>query len=625
VHIFRKHQKPILITVFALVGFSMLFFGVPAFWQGGGGAADDPVVAQMGDQDIRRNVLLARLDSVASRQSQSGEKPSYREMFMDGTVEQVLQAMADDALISLEESQRQFDVDNDFAIDMLKQYADFQDKDGNFDANIWNNWLDSRAAVDWNAVYADVKARVSRNVHLNMVLGASTRILDSDIEERLADSATKIQVKYAQLVPKVTPTDEEIQKQFDDNQDTYKKPSDMKAEFVAISLRPEPTDQIKEVLQKLKAGGDFATLSNENSNATGVQKGGDIGWQQPRPTDAAHRKALFALNPGEISDAVYGPGGFYIYKAEEKRLVEGSEDQEVKARQMFFNVSLTTEERAAKEAIAQTMIDKVLNDKTTLAAIAKDGDLQQTNLFNTDSIDIENVSDRDARQFRTVLAKNNTDSPPTLIKATENYYVAKVMEWTEGEVPELDTIRDKVETDTIAALKLEQAYKDQVQEVADKIKTDATSLDQVKTLFPDLEFEVKTSSEFTVRDYLFQEQLYLSTAEIYQTVGRKDIGTMGGPLLDFRGETYFVELLKRTDPTEEDKATWEEDRKLLRDQALQNANNEFLVDYRLNLRQNSGLEPRVNQKLLTQYLNLDVPDPDLDSDVEAPAPAGESS
>ena len=163
--------------------------------------------------------------------------------------------------------------------------------------------------------------------------------------------------------------------------------------------------------------------------------------------------------------------------------------------------------------------------------------------------------------------------------------------------------------DTIAALKIEQAYKDEVKAMADKIKAEATSLEQAKALYPDV-IEIKTSREFNVGEYLFQEQLYLSTAEIYQTVGRKDIGAIGGPLQDFRGESYFVELLKRTGPSEEEMAaeTWKTKEKQLREQALQMAGNEFMADYRLHLRNSSGLETRINQALISDLLRLDEPE-----------------
>lgn len=69
----------------------------------------------------------------------------------------------------------------------------------------------------------------------------------------------------------------------------------------------------------IAGGGNFAALAKANSDdATSAAKDGDFGTI--RSTDNlpdAIRTAIFALNPGELSQPVKQPNGFYLFRAEE--------------------------------------------------------------------------------------------------------------------------------------------------------------------------------------------------------------------------------------------------------------------------------------------------------------------
>jgi peptidyl-prolyl cis-trans isomerase C len=74
-------------------------------------------------------------------------------------------------------------------------------------------------------------------------------------------------------------------------------------------------DQAREVQVQLQNGKDFATLAAEYDPATG----GDLGWF-PRGylTDAQLEEAAFSLQPGEFSQIVETPIGFYFLQVIER-------------------------------------------------------------------------------------------------------------------------------------------------------------------------------------------------------------------------------------------------------------------------------------------------------------------
>ena len=88
--------------------------------------------------------------------------------------------------------------------------------------------------------------------------------------------------------------------------------------------------KIDTVMQKLKAGEDFAKLAEEYSDDTGSKKkGGDLGFFSRRMMVKPFDEAAFNLKPGEISDIVKTNFGYHIIKlTEQKPYPSFDEDKE---------------------------------------------------------------------------------------------------------------------------------------------------------------------------------------------------------------------------------------------------------------------------------------------------------
>lgn len=88
--------------------------------------------------------------------------------------------------------------------------------------------------------------------------------------------------------------------------------------------------KIDTVMQKLKAGADFAELAKEYSNDTGSAKnGGDLGFFGRRMMVKEFDEAAFNLKPGEISDVVKTNFGYHIIKlTDQKPYPSFDEDKE---------------------------------------------------------------------------------------------------------------------------------------------------------------------------------------------------------------------------------------------------------------------------------------------------------
>jgi len=70
----------------------------------------------------------------------------------------------------------------------------------------------------------------------------------------------------------------------------------------------------REVLDKIKKGADFQSMAKQYSKGVAAQTGGDVGFLGPEELAPFIAKAITGLRPGEVSDLVQGPGGYYIIK-----------------------------------------------------------------------------------------------------------------------------------------------------------------------------------------------------------------------------------------------------------------------------------------------------------------------
>ncbi|MCR4852358.1 MAG: peptidylprolyl isomerase [Prevotella sp.] len=78
--------------------------------------------------------------------------------------------------------------------------------------------------------------------------------------------------------------------------------------------------RIDSIYGALKNGADFAELARKLSDDKGsAQRGGDLGWIQPRQTVKEFEDAAYALQPGEMSKPVKSPFGYHIILMQEKR------------------------------------------------------------------------------------------------------------------------------------------------------------------------------------------------------------------------------------------------------------------------------------------------------------------
>jgi len=118
-------------------------------------------------------------------------------------------------------------------------------------------------------------------------------------------------------------TADQIKDFYEQNKQEFKHPPQIRASHILIRLpehaapaeRQAAKKRAADVLDKIKAGGDFAQLAREYSDDAGSKSlGGDLGFFAKGEMVEAFEKEAFKLAPGQVSGIVETPYGFDIIK-----------------------------------------------------------------------------------------------------------------------------------------------------------------------------------------------------------------------------------------------------------------------------------------------------------------------
>jgi len=605
--VMRKYRKYILIFIILFVGIPMLFFGVPTAFDAARGQ-EGRVIATVGGVDIFEGEF--RQNFMAQN---TAEMPAA--MRQERALE-VLDSMIDSALIENLEKDRRIRVNEELLIGQMREWEQFQDENGNFDPQRWNQWVRAfdQRGMNWKDVYDDMTKSLARQVYMNTVLARADRMFEDELARKVEDEFTSYRIRYAQLDIEPEVTDEDLRAHFEENQDRYRLPNDYVAEFVAIPLTPPMPEEAAAIVEQARGGADFAALADEHAGQ-GVQSGGDIGWQRRGAVTLEHREPLFALEVGEVSDPVPSANGYFIYYVEDERTDEESGAREVKARQIFLPAELTEADRAEREARAEAIMEAAAESDFATAAEAEGLTVQETGRFNASSNDVPGVPRTDLSQFTNAFEQPG-DGPLRTVTGRSYIYVAHVTETIDGALPDFEEVADRVRTDAVAAARRSEAHRASLEALGDRLAEEATRLEDLPGLDPRVDLDIVESDAFSGQDF-FVQGVFIQSEQLIDQLRDKALGELVGPIRNALQDLYFVELLERTEPTEEDRAQFAEARERIRENETLRARFELLDDFRNDLRAqmlDSGhVSLRMNNRVLEDILAALAPEEDEDA------------
>lgn len=358
--------------ILVLIILSFVFAGVGSYLVGGGSTT----AAKVGNTTIDRGAFEQAYQNERNRmQSQMGEYFSTLmadQQYVQTFRKSVLDRMINDVLLEQYAQSLGLRVSDDQVSQLILTMPQFQ-TNGQFDQDIYAATL-RRAGFSADSFAEYLRKDLLKNQVISAVQN-SEFTLDNEVEQQsqLLTQTRDIQtitLNVGEFANKAQVTDEELQSYYKTHSENFERPEQMKVAYVELSAEQlkksiQVTDEdaqayyqehldkystkeqrkvrhilIKddqgkadEILAKLKAGEDFATVAQENSEDVGSAKqGGDLGWIEKGVMDPAFEDAAFALAAkGDISEVVKSDFGYHIIQLEDENAPEAKPYSEVVA------------------------------------------------------------------------------------------------------------------------------------------------------------------------------------------------------------------------------------------------------------------------------------------------------
>jgi len=159
--------------------------------------------------------------------------------------------------------------------------------------------------------------------------------LKKDVEGQLL----RQQLVKKEVQDKVNVSPRDVQTFYDQHKDKYVEEEQIRARHILIRVpqqaSPEDETTLKSkadgALKRAKTGEDFAALAKELSDDGSKENGGDLGFFPRGRMVPPFEEAVFALQPGQLSDIVRTQFGYHIIKAEEHKTGRALAFDEAKA------------------------------------------------------------------------------------------------------------------------------------------------------------------------------------------------------------------------------------------------------------------------------------------------------
>ncbi|MBW1896222.1 MAG: peptidylprolyl isomerase, partial [Deltaproteobacteria bacterium] len=311
----------------------------------------------------------------------------------------------------------------------------------------------------------------------------------------------EVNVKYLRLAfddfeGQAEVTEEQVQAHFDLNKDDYGAPKRVSARHILFKIDQgadqEAVDEARkkaaEVLAEASSGKDFAELAKEYSDDTGSKTaGGDLGFFTRDRMVKPFSDAAFAMEIGEISEPVKSPFGWHIIKVEaieearEPDLAEAAEQIRTKlkkdtARSLAFDRSEDIYDACYE---ARSIVD---------VAATQQLQVHETGFFSEGGA-IEGI--KEARKFAEVAFALPENEPSEPLELQAGYYILQRIASKPANIPELETVKDKVKKDLIEAKREELAKGE-----AETFLADLTGGADIREAAASRKLEVKSTEFF---------------------------------------------------------------------------------------------------------------------------------
>ncbi len=222
------------------------------------------------------------------------------------------------------------------------------------------------------------------------------------------------------------------------------------------AIRKEKETTAAEVLKLARGGRDFVELAKEYSEGPSRESGGDLGFFEKGSMVIPFDTAVFAMQPGDISDVIKTRYGYHIIKLEEVKPASVKPLTEVKEKIVQILQRKKAEEIAFQ--VANTAYEGIISAGSLKKYTEKHPD---TKVIETDYFTRSDPPQilADDPQFLSKCFELNRGELSSLIKGQSGYGIFFAEDLKNPEIPSLEEVRERVLADYKKEKSMELAEK----------------------------------------------------------------------------------------------------------------------------------------------------------------------
>jgi parvulin-like peptidyl-prolyl isomerase len=169
----------------------------------------------------------------------------------------------------------------------------------------------------------DVRKKIGSKEEFESALRRQNLSLN-DLKKRFTEQIMVRKYVDKKVVSKITVSPAEVSEYYQAHAQEFNEPEKIRLSNILIRLKEDresmdkASELAKEILRRLREGGDFAGLAKLYSEGPGAAEGGSMGYVKRGDLKKEIEDAVFGMKPGEVSDIIQTSLGYHIFKLEER-------------------------------------------------------------------------------------------------------------------------------------------------------------------------------------------------------------------------------------------------------------------------------------------------------------------
>ncbi len=378
---------------------------------------------------------------------------------------------------------------------------------------------------------------------------------------------------------KIVIPDAEIERSYNENIEQYSTPEQVRASHILLKTEGKDDAEVKakaeDLLKQARAGADFAALAKKYSEDEGSAKnGGDLDYFGRGRMVPEFDQAVFAMEPGQISDLVKTQYGYHIIKLVDKKPSTTRPLADVKQQ---IQDQLSYERAQTQASDLATSLESRIKNPADLDRAAREKGLTvlESGFFARDE-PILGLGPSPEAASRAFEMKQGEVAGP--IRASRGFVFETLVARQDPYVPKLDEVKERVR-DEVIKQKAAELSRQKAAEIAAKLKA-----------APDFEkaakaagFEAKTT-ELITRDSPIPDLGVAKAVE--EAAFRLPLGAVSDPIQTDNGTA----IIKVVEKQEVSPADWASAKDRFREELLSDRRNRFFSAYMVKAKQKMKIE-----------------------------------